>query len=142
CVGNLAILHRLRGDVTTARALNEKARAGLIAKVSRDHHYSLSCAVSLQSDLAALGESDEASRLGEDTLGRLRSLLGENHFLSLACAGNLALDLRAAGAEKEAEILYADTMRRYERPLEIGHPDARDASEGRRIDCDFDPPPI
>ncbi|MEU8379824.1 FxSxx-COOH system tetratricopeptide repeat protein [Streptosporangium sp. NPDC048865] len=142
CLGNLAILHRLRGDIAPARALNEEARTGLVAKVSRNHHYSLSCAVSLQSDLAALGEVDEARLLGEDTLRRMRDLLGENHFLSLACASNLVLDLRATGAEKEAETLRTDTMRRYERPLEIGHPDALFASEGRRIDCDFDPPPI
>ncbi|MEU3166782.1 FxSxx-COOH system tetratricopeptide repeat protein [Streptosporangium sp. NPDC006930] len=142
CEGNLAILHRLRGDLAKARALNEKARDALIAKVGRNHHYPLSCAISLQSDLAAMGESDSARELGEDTLGLLRKLLGENHFLSLACAGNLALDLRATGAEKEADLLYADTMRRYERPLEIGHPDALLASEGRRIECDFDPPPI
>ncbi|WP_326641501.1 FxSxx-COOH system tetratricopeptide repeat protein [Streptosporangium sp. NBC_01755] len=142
CLGNLAILHRLRGDVSTARDLNEKVRKSLIAKVSQNHHYPLTCAISLQTDLAASGETSRARELGEDTLAKLRGLFGENHFLSLACASNLVLDRRATGAEQEAELLYADTMRRYERPLEIGHPDALFASEGRRIDCDFDPPPI
>ncbi|WP_245651449.1 FxSxx-COOH system tetratricopeptide repeat protein [Streptosporangium amethystogenes] len=142
CGGNLAILHRLRGEVETARRLNEQAVRGLIAKVGREHHYPLTCAISLQTDLAILGEFTQACELGRETLNRLQKLFGENHFLSLACAGNLVLDLRAAGAEKEAELLYHDTMRHYERPLEAGHPDAILASEGRRIDCDFDPPPI
>lgn len=142
CLGNLAILHRLRGDVTKARDLNERARKGLIDKIGHDHHYTLSCAVSLQSDLALLGESSRARELGEETLTKLRTLFGENHFLSLACASNLVLDLRATGADNEARLLYDDTMRRYERPLEVGHPDALLASQGRRIDCDFDPPPI
>jgi len=142
CAGNLAILHRSRGDVATARRLNERVTQSLIAKVGQEHHYPLTCAISLQSDLAALGEITRACELGEQTLTRLRALFGESHFLSLSCAANLVLDLRAAGEKERAELLYDDTMRRYERPLEASHPDALLASEGRRIDCDFDPPPI
>ncbi|GAA2863942.1 hypothetical protein GCM10010517_23080 [Streptosporangium fragile] len=142
CSGNLAILHRLLGDAATARGLNEKAVNSLAAKVGPSHHYPLTCAVSLQSDLSALGEADRACEIGKDTLGKLRKLFGENHFLSLSCAANLVLDLRAAGAKEEAESLYEDTMRRYARPLDAGHPDALLANAGKRIDCDFDPPPI
>ncbi|MEV8632709.1 FxSxx-COOH system tetratricopeptide repeat protein [Streptosporangium sp. NPDC051023] len=142
CRGNLAVLHRLMGDPGTARGLNEEVLRGLATRISRNHHYTLACSINLQTDLAVTGENARARELGEDTLGRLRRIFGQSHFLTLSCASNLIIDLRAAGAEKEAELLRADTMRRYERPLEFAHPDAFLAHQGRRIDCDFDPPPI
>jgi hypothetical protein len=60
----------------------------------------------------------------------------------LGCAANLAVDLRAGDATAEAEALAADTMSRYAATLGLSHPDAQVAAEGRRLDFDFDPPPI
>jgi len=142
CIGNLALLRRDTGDAAGARRLNEQALAGLDERLTRNHDYSLVVAVNLASDLAMLGEAETARALSEDTLSRLRSLLGELHPLTLGCAANLVVDRRASGATAEADSLYAETMGGYEATLGIGHPDAIVAAEGRRLDFDFDPPPI
>jgi tetratricopeptide (TPR) repeat protein len=142
CSGNLALLRRVAGDAAGARLLNEAALAGLDKRLTRDHHYSLTIATNLASDLAVLGEAVGARALGEDTLARLRSRLGESHPLTLGCAANLALDRHAGGAVEEAERLSADTLARYEGTLGAEHPDTIAATEGRRLDFDFDPPPI
>ncbi len=142
CSGNLALLRRVTGDPVGAHELNEVALKGLDARLGRDHHYSLTVATNLASDLAALGETARARALGENTLLRLRTILGESHPLTLGCAANLVSDLRAEDACQEAEHLLADTLNRYAASLGVDHPDARTAAEGRRLDFDFDPPPI
>jgi tetratricopeptide (TPR) repeat protein len=142
CTGNLALLRRVAGDPVEARRLNESALAGLDARLTRDHDYSLTVAVNLASDLAMLGETTAARALGDDSLKRLIILLGNDHPLTLGCAANLVVDLRAVGARAEAESLFEDTISRYEATLGLSHPDAAVAMEGRRLDFDFDPPPI
>jgi tetratricopeptide (TPR) repeat protein len=142
CIGNLALLHRVTGDPDKARSLNESALAGLDARLSRDHDYTLVVALNLASDLALAGDIHGARQLDEDSLERLIKLLGKDHPLTLGCAANLIADLRADGATAEAEALYADTMERYKKTLSLSHPDAMVAAEGRRLDFDFDPPPI
>jgi tetratricopeptide (TPR) repeat protein len=142
CIGNLALLRRVAGDPAEARRLNESALTGLDAKLGRDNDYPLVVAVNLASDLAVLGETGAARQLGEDTLRRLENLLGKDHPTTLGCAANLVVDLRKLGADQEAEALFADTMSRFEAGLGLGHPDAVVAAEGRRLDFDFDPPPI
>jgi tetratricopeptide (TPR) repeat protein len=142
CSANLALLQRVTEDAAGARVLNEAALASLDNRLTRDHHYSLTVATNLASDLAILRETAGARALGEDTHARLRSLLGESHPLTLGCAANLALDLRAAGAVEEADRLSADTLGRYAATLGAEHPDSIAAAEGRRLDFDFDPPPI
>jgi Tetratricopeptide repeat len=99
-------------------------------------------AINLASDLAWLGEVERARELGEDTLARSRRVLGEDHPVTLGCAANLSLDLRAAGLSAEAERLFADTISRYRKTLGDDHPDTITAAEGRRLEPDFDPPPI
>lgn len=142
CTGNLALMRRVTGDPAEARHLNEMALAGFDSTLSRDHVYSLTVAVNLASDLALLGEVGTARELGEDTLKRLGKLLGRDHPFTVGCAANLALDRRAEGAEAEADSLHSDTMSRYKATLGLEHPDAVVAAEGRRLDFDFDPPPI
>lgn len=142
CAGNLALLRRLTGDPAEARRLNEKALAGLDARLTRNHLFSLTVSVNLASDLAVLGESSQARALGEDTLAKVTSLLGERHPLTLACAANLALDRRAAGVDDNADSLSATTMTGYENTLGPGHPMTKAAAAGVRVDFDFDPPPI
>ncbi|WP_347627556.1 FxSxx-COOH system tetratricopeptide repeat protein [Actinomadura sp. B10D3] len=142
CAGNLAVLRRITGDPEIARKLNEDALAGLEVKLGRDHHFSLTVAINLASDLAALGETESAYRLCSGSLRRLRALLGDNHPLTLSAAANTVADLRALGRDDEATALFDDTEERYLRSLTLDHPDARVFLEGRRLDADFDPPPI
>ncbi len=142
CGVNLALLLRVRGDPQAARELNEASLAGLDARVGRDHHYSLTCALNLASDLAKLDDARGARELGEDTLRRLTRLLGADHPLTLAAAANLVFDLRADGSGESAERLSQATLDRYARVLGLGHPDVQAFLAGRRLDFDFDPPPI
>jgi tetratricopeptide (TPR) repeat protein len=142
CQGNLALLKRATGDAVAARELDEKALAGLDARLGRDHHYSLTVAMNLASDLAELRLPEEARALGEDTLLRLRAVLGEDHPQTLGCAANLALDRNAAGDTWAGEELRRQTLERYQQTLPSDHPDALLALAGRRLDPDFDPPPI
>jgi tetratricopeptide (TPR) repeat protein len=142
CSGNLALLRRVSGDPSGARQLNEQALRELDKSLGRDHTFSLVVAVNLASDLAELGNVHDARALREDTLTRFVNLLGGEHPFTLGCAANLVADLRADGAEAEAEKLRADTLRGYEVTLKLDHPDAVVFTEGRRLDFDFDPPPI
>jgi tetratricopeptide (TPR) repeat protein len=142
CLANLALLRRLTGDLDEARRLNQMALDGLHARLGRDHDYSLTVAVNLATNLAVLGEKAEAQALSENSLIRLRALMGEDDALTLGCAVNLVADLRASGCDDQAAVLLAETLSRYERALGLDHPDAIAAAEGRRIDFDFDPPPI
>ena len=142
CAGNLAVLRRITGDPGVARKINEEALAGLEPKLGRDHHYSLTVAINLATDLAVLGETEAAYRLCADSLRRLKALLGDDHPTTLAAAANTVAHLRDLGRDKEADELFADTEERYRRTLTLDHPDAQVFLEGRRLDADFDPPPI
>ncbi|MFE9104775.1 FxSxx-COOH system tetratricopeptide repeat protein [Actinomadura geliboluensis] len=142
CAGNLAILRRIIGDPGVARKVDEESLAGLELKLGRDHHYSLTVAINLASDLSDLGEAEPAYRLCSGTLRRLRALLGDNHPTTLSAAANTVVNLRVLGRDDEAEALYRDTEERYRRTLTLEHPDAQVFLEGRRLDADFDPPPI
>jgi len=141
CMGNLAMLYRVNDDPETAREYDEQARAGLEARLGPDHHYTLTVVVNLASDLAVLGDTARAVDLGDDTLNRLRRVIGPNHPLTLGCAANLIIDYRSRGDEPAAERLAADTLPRYQRTLG-DHPDTVAATEGRRLDWDFDSPQI
>ena len=142
CVGNLALLSRVNGKLREARTLNEDALSAMQAVLGKDHHYSLTLATNLASDYYEMGDTDRSRELGEDTLVRLGGLLGEDHPLSLGCAANLSIDLRESGATEDAEKLFEQTIQRYDRTLGSKHPDTVVARERRRLDFDFDPPPI
>ena len=62
--------------------------------------------------------------------------------MTLGCAANLSIDLGKDGAEDEAASLAEDTLERYYRTLGPEHPDVKVAQSGKRLDFDFDPPPI
>jgi tetratricopeptide (TPR) repeat protein len=142
CLSNLALLRRETGSLATARDLDRRALEGLDNRLGRNHHYTLTVAMNLASDLAALSLPEEARALGADALPRLSVLLGADHPHTLGCAANLALDLVATGDVEAGEKLRAETIKRFTEILGPTHPDSLVASEGRRLDLDFDPPPI
>jgi tetratricopeptide (TPR) repeat protein len=142
CAVNFALLMRVNGEVQAARELDERSLAGLTAGVGENHHYTLTCALNLASDLAGLGETRRARNLGEASLPRMRRLLGDDHPLAIACGANLVHDLRAEGLGQEADRLAEDTLVRYDRILGLEHPDVQAFLDNRRLDFDFDPPPI
>jgi tetratricopeptide (TPR) repeat protein len=140
-LSNLAVLRRT-ADAGAARELNERALNGLDETIGRDHHYSLTVAVNLASDYASLGDLPEAKRLGDNTWQRLTALLGVDHPMALGCAVNLSFDLRTLGEEALADKLFNDAIETYRQKLGATHPDTKVAASGRRLDPDFDPPPI
>lgn len=142
CGGAIGLLYRLMGDPAVARNEDDRALDGLYRRLTPDHHYSLSVAINLASDLAELGESHQARVMGEDALRRSRTLLGADHPVTLGCAVNLAADLRADDDPDYAERLHSDAMRRYVRAHGGDHPDTKAALAGARINFDFDPPPL
>jgi tetratricopeptide (TPR) repeat protein len=142
CAVNLALLRRDRGDSAAARELDENALANLDQTIGRRHHFTLTCALNLANDLTALGEIQAARELDDDSLVLLKALLGEDHPLTLACAANLSLDLRTEGDGERAAELASETLARYDRTLGLEHPDTKAFLEHRRLDFDFDPPPI
>ncbi|MBX6387620.1 MAG: tetratricopeptide repeat protein [Frankia sp.] len=146
---NLAIIQRQIAARTGDLSLIESARDELAAAyrhlselLGPDHHYTLTCASSLATAYAELGDAREALALGEQVLPRLRALLGPNHPHALMCAANLALDLRAVGRAEQAEALRSDTLARYRRRLGDDHPDVREVIEGLRVDFVFEPSPL
>jgi hypothetical protein len=142
CVGNVALLRRVTGDPAGASEMNAEALAGLDARLGREHHYSLTIAMNLASDYAELGRLDKARELGQKTFESLRSRLGADHPATLVCAANLAMDMTAAGDDAAGSALREDTLARYVATQGIQNPDTKAAMEGRRLDPDFDPPPI
>jgi tetratricopeptide (TPR) repeat protein len=141
-IGNLALLRRVTGDATVARALNTEALSGLKQGLGPDHYYTLTVATNLASDLTMLGLPEEARILGEDTLGRMKWVRGPDHPVTLGCATNLALDMMASGNAAGGRKLQEETLARFRRVLGDQHPDTLVAEGGGRLDPDFDPPPI
>jgi tetratricopeptide (TPR) repeat protein len=139
--GNLALVLRRSGDAHRAQILHETSVDRLNVLLGADHPYTLTCAMGLASDLAEAGDLPGAQRRGQDTLDRIRTVLWPDHPMTLVCAINLALDLRALGQEAEADQLRSDTLERYAHTLGSDHPATLAATDGKRLDFDFDPPP-
>ena len=73
CSSNLALLLRVTETQPGPPAERDRP-CGPRQGLTRNHHYSLTVATNLASDLAALGDAAGARKLGEDTLARLRTL--------------------------------------------------------------------
>ncbi|MFI5894619.1 FxSxx-COOH system tetratricopeptide repeat protein [Actinoplanes sp. NPDC051513] len=143
CRINLAIVLRRLGQVAQARELNVTARTRLTAALSVHHPYALCATTNLASDLAALGEYEEASVYSQEVLefSRQEAIRGPAHPYTLACMLNHALDLEGAGRGHEAEVLRRTAVEGFVRTLGADHPDSQAARNRQRIDADIEPPP-
>jgi tetratricopeptide (TPR) repeat protein len=143
CMTNLAIVLRRLGEVAKARHLNAEARERLRANLGSHHPYTLCTTSNLASDLAAMGEYEQAARYSGEVLAYSRddAIRGLDHPYTLGCALDHALDLKGLGREREAQSLWRDTVERFDRVLGPDHPDSQAAREERRIDADVEPPP-
>lgn len=83
--------------------------------LGHDHPDTLRSAHNLAINLRALGQHEQACRLGDDTFRRRRWVLGEDHPDTLTSAHNLAVGLRALGKHEQAGQLDEDTLIRYRR---------------------------
>jgi Tetratricopeptide repeat len=142
CMTDLALLKRITGDAAVARDLDQQALQGLTARLGQNHHYTLTAAVNLASDLAALDRLAEARAVGEETLQKLTAQLGPDHAHTLGCAVNLALDMIALGDEEGGNELRGETLRLLADTYGKDSPDYLAPASGDRLDPDFDPPAI
>src|SRR5690606_5480744 len=142
CAGNLALLRRVPGAPEVPRKTNEHALTGLERQPGRGHRYSLPVALRSSRHSAPLGATEAAFRLCSDRLRPPRALLGATPPTTLTAAANTTASLRDLGRHEEAAELAAETEEGYRRTLTLDHPDAQVFLEGRRLDADFDPPPI
>ncbi len=142
CATNLAIAHRQAGAVARARELNDGALIALRDMLGPDHPYTLCCAANLASDFASAGDYAGALSLSRETLQRSIEVRGPDHPYTLACANNHALDLAATGSPDASELRERTLNQLRSNPnLGEAHPDTVLAKDGRRIDCDIEPPP-
>ena len=119
--------------------IDQEAFRNLTAGLGPSHHYTLTAATNLASDLSLLGQVAEARAIGEDTLQRLTMQLGPTHAHTLGCAANLALDMTALGDEERARELQGKTLRLLADTYGKDSPDYLTAASGDRLDPDFDP---
>jgi hypothetical protein len=142
CSTNLAIALRQAGRLAEARRLNESALEQLRASFGPDNPYTLCCATNLANDLAASGDVEGALRMSGEIRERSLVIRGPEQPYTLACNINHALDLIATGDASGTRMLVeAVDVLRGMRDFGEGHPDVSLAREGRRLDCDIEPPP-
>ena len=64
---NLALLLRTHNEPEAALDRDQIALDGLTERLGPDHHYTLTCALNLASDLAVLGDTARAVEIGRET---------------------------------------------------------------------------
>jgi tetratricopeptide (TPR) repeat protein len=138
---NQAIILRQRGDASLARELDERTYAQLTEVLGADHGYTLCAATNLAHDLAAAGESAKAQELTLTAYEISRRVRGPLHPYTLSCAVNAGLDLSAVGRSEEGKALLDEAVTGLGTALGDGHPETVAAREGRRAECDIEPPP-
>ncbi|WP_309111184.1 FxSxx-COOH system tetratricopeptide repeat protein [Saccharothrix sp.] len=135
---NLAVIHRLRGELEEALELDEKAHEILTDMFDRDHPWTLVAATNLASDYAAQHEWEKAKALDEDTFERSTRVLGPEHPSTLAVALNLAIDRAALDDQTGAAKLHGETVATFRRVLGDDHPATIAAAQYTRANCDTD----
>jgi tetratricopeptide (TPR) repeat protein len=138
---NHAILLRAVGEPAEARALDEATHEHMSRTLGEAHGYTLCAATGLAIDLGLADRPAEARRLSERTLAMSRESRGDRHPYTLACAVNAALDRFADGDPDHGRALLDDTLAVLREVLGPDHPEVADAAQGRRIECDIEPPP-
>ena len=111
-------------------------------KSTLEHVLTLTCAINLASDLAAMGDHEAAYQLDADILARSERLRGVDHPSTLACSLNLARDLIALGRHAEGQRRLDAVVDAYRRGLGPDHPAIVAALAGERANCDVDPMPL
>jgi tetratricopeptide (TPR) repeat protein len=135
---NQAIILRAMGERRRARHVGESSLYTLRQAVGPDHPYAIAAAVGVGNDLALAHEEDSARRLLARTLEDARRVRGEHHPDTLICAINLGLLLPR---DDPADLLRS-SIDELRRAFDPDHPLVAAATEGRRGECDVEPPPV
>jgi tetratricopeptide (TPR) repeat protein len=137
---NLAIILRASNKMREARLLDETTLSAARDTLGPDHDYALCAASNLTNDLFLDGEFANARALSETTLAISRQVRGDGHPYTLACAVNTALDMQATGDEEIGRELLDHSLAGLARTLGPVHPETIDARQGKRAECDIEPP--
>jgi len=138
---NHAIILRGRGAGARARELDERTFAQLTEVLGAKHGYTLCAANNLAHDLAAAGEIAKAQDLSMRTYKISQAARGEQHPYTLTCAVNAGLDLTAVGRSDDGHALLREVVAGLDAVLGSEHQETIAAREGRRAECDIEPPP-
>ncbi|MFC0528939.1 FxSxx-COOH system tetratricopeptide repeat protein [Phytohabitans kaempferiae] len=138
---NHAIILRGLGEWARARELGERTYAQMTGTLGAGHGYTLSAANNHANDLALAGETEAARRLSAQTFEISREARGGRHPYTLWCGVNAALDAIVAGETEYGEALRDETLAALAGVLGADHPEVIAAGEGRRVECDLEPPP-
>jgi tetratricopeptide (TPR) repeat protein len=138
---NHAIVLRALGEVERARNLDERSHTLMADKLGIAHGYTLCAANNLANDLASAGDVVAARRLSEATYATSVSARGAGHPYTLACAVNAAHDKSAGGDEAAGQGLLRQALTGLAEALGENHPETVAARQGKRAECDIEPPP-
>jgi hypothetical protein len=110
--------------------------------LGEEHPFTLCARASVATNAYLAGDHATATRLSDQTLERSRRVRGSNHPYTLSCAVNHAIDLRATGQRESADRLAAQAIQGLSRVFGPDHPETVAAREGRRAECDIEPPSV
>jgi tetratricopeptide (TPR) repeat protein len=134
----LAATMRDAGEGRKARQVDEMALTDLRSELGKGHPYTLAAGVGLAADLVMVREEETARSLLERVLDDLREARGARHPDTLTCGVNLGLLLREQDTGTE---VLAESLTALREVLGAGHPQVLAAQQGRRGDCEIEPPP-
>ena len=123
---NLACSLRLVGDYQAARRLDQDTLRPPPGRcLGRTTRTRCCTAVSLASDMRAVGAFRDSVDLLREIWEQYRAVLGDDMPDTLRAATSLAVSLRKAGEQAEAMNLARDTYDRYERRYGSDSPETR-----------------
>jgi hypothetical protein len=138
---NHAIILRALGERGTARRTGESAYHLLLNQLGSGHPYTRGAAVGLANDLVNAHEDQAAIRLLSGTLEAARAFGAAEHPDMLICAVNLGLITRSGNPESGQALVDAN-LTALHTAFGADHPQVLAAAQGKRGECDIEPPPF
>ncbi|MEU5216807.1 FxSxx-COOH system tetratricopeptide repeat protein [Streptomyces sp. NPDC020807] len=133
---------RAVGRFPQALRLDQATAPGLERALYETHPWPLLAHVNLATGMARTGDHESARDLSARCVRTLEDRYGDRHPATLAASCNLSLDLVSCGEEERGTELLASVVRRYRDTLGPDHWETLSAAEGRRAECDIEPPPL
>lgn len=138
---NHAIILRAMGERSTARRVGESAYRLLLDQLGAAHPYTQAAGIGLANDLGAQHDREGATRLLRTTLDSARAAQRDEHPDTLVCAINLGLITREWDFHNGQALIDA-SLRGLREALGPDHPQVLAVANGRRGECDIEPPPF
>jgi tetratricopeptide (TPR) repeat protein len=140
CMLNLVSLQRQMGDLALAQTGSMQVLESLRSTLGGDHRSTLAASVIQGSVLFDLGKWQEALRVDQESLTRLRTTRGHRHVHTLITLSNYAGDLISTGQESAGGATRNEALSEMMILLGDGHPLTQTARAGKRLDPDIEIP--